>query len=193
MQVTKQVLFGRVEGVYATLTRQSLVSTPFPEIQATLEGFAGDVHSGFIKPAGSREERYPRGEMVRNNRQVSLVSLEELAEVAAAMGVPAIRAEWLGANLAVSGIPRLTHLPPFTRLFFASGAVLIITSENKPCIHPGRVIHEQYPQHSGLADAFVKQALHRRGLVAVVERAGRISTGDKIRVELPHQELYLIS
>jgi hypothetical protein len=190
MEMPSQSTGGRAAGVYLTRSRETLVSTLQEAIQAELEGLPGDVHYGLTKPAGSREKQYPRGESVRNNRQVSIVSLEELAEVAAAMGLPEIRPEWLGANLALEGIPRLTRLPPFTRLYFPEGAALLVSGENKPCIYPGNILQAQYPDHPGLAEAFVKLALGKRGLVAVVERAGMLRRGDAVRVEIPRQVLY---
>jgi hypothetical protein len=69
-------------------------------------------------------------------------------------------------------------------LFFSSGAVLLVENENRPCIYPGKIIQNQY-SHPGLDELFIPAALHRRGLVACVERAGMISEGDEVRVETP--------
>ncbi len=168
----------------------ALVSTPRPQAQVTLEGFAGDKHAGLTYRSGSRTPHYPRGTVIRNTRQVSLVSLEELELVAAALGVPALLPEWLGANLAVQGIPDLTRLPPATRLFFPQDAVLVVEGENMPCVYPGKVIQAQYPEAPGLANRFPKAAIQRRGLVAWVERPGIIVAGDSIVARIPPQALY---
>lgn len=78
-----------------------------------------------------------RGTEVANNRQLSLLSVEECAEVAARLELPELDPRLLGANLLVEGIDDLSALPPATRLYFPSGATVFITGENGPCIHPG--------------------------------------------------------
>ena len=41
-------------------------------------------------------KQYPRDTDIRNVRQLTLVSEEELAEIAGLMGIPEMKAEWLG-------------------------------------------------------------------------------------------------
>jgi hypothetical protein len=172
---------GLTTGVYLGLDPDSLVTTRQAHVRVTFEGFDGDKHAGFTRPADSRTPHYPRGAPIRNDRQVSIVSIEELEQIAAALDVAEIRPEWLGANLALQGIPRLTLLPPNTRLVFAQGAVLVVQQENLPCSGPGKVIQKQYDR-PGLDSAFPKAALHLRGLVACVERPGIIAEGDAVIV-----------
>jgi len=186
----KQVLTGKIEGVYLCTERGGVASMPVGEARVTLAGFEGDRHAGMTTRTGARAPFYPRGTEIRNSRQVSLVSLEELAEVAAELGLARILPEWLGANLAVSGVPRLTFLPPATRLFFPQETVLVVQGENLPCTGPGQVIQDEHAEIPGLADRFPKAALHRRGLVAWVERAGLICPGDDVRVDIPEQRPY---
>lgn len=162
-----------------------LVSTPVPEVRVTLEGFAGDRHAGFTRRADNRTPFYPRGTVIGNSRQVSIVSVEELTAMATALGVPRIEAAWIGANLVVEGVPRLSTLPPTIRFFFPDEATLLITAENHPCIFPGKAIQHRYPEIPGLARAFPKHARGLRGLVAWVERPGTIRTGDTVRIEDP--------
>ncbi|MFQ5614336.1 MAG: MOSC domain-containing protein [Anaerolineae bacterium] len=183
-------LSGRVEGVYAGLQANSLVTTSLAAERVVFEGFERDRHAGLTRRAGPRESHYPHGTEIRNSRQISIVSVEELAEIAAAMDLPEIRPEWLGANLAFRGVPKLTLLPPSTRLFFPENAVLVVDAENLPCTDPGRVIQQEYPDRSGLDTLFPKAALHKRGLVAWVERPGLIRPGDEVRVEIPTQVVY---
>jgi hypothetical protein len=83
----------------------------------------------------------------------------------------AILAEWLGANLRLQGLPRLTQLPPATRLFFAQGATLVVAQANAPCTNPGKIIRDYY-NRPGLETLFPKAAHDRRGLVASVEKPG---------------------
>lgn len=174
-----------VAGLYLGLDPDSLVTTPRAMVEVTFEGFLGDRHAGLTVPAGVRARRYPPGTPIRNTRQVSLVGEEELARIAEELGVPEVRAEWLGANVLLRGLPHLTALPPGTRLYFASGAALVVDGENLPCQAPGRVLEAHYPDRPGLAAAFVKAALHRRGLVGWVEREGTIVVGDEVEVVPP--------
>ena len=163
----------------------SLVTTRQPEVRVTFAGFEGDRHAGITMRSDGRTPFYPRGTEIRNLRQVSLVSIEELAEIAALMRLPGIEPEWLGANLALVGLERLTYLPPFTRLFFAADAVLVVVGENLPCLVAGRVIQSHYPDQPGLAEQFTKAALHRRGVTAWVERPGIIRAGEAVGIRIP--------
>lgn len=186
-----QVLIGRHPLLKTLKEKQEspdgayLLSEPVTSVEVTLEGFAGDRHAGMTRRADARVPFYPRGTEIRNSRQVSLVSEEELAELADALGVPAINPAWLGANLVTRALPQLSHLPPGTRLFFPDTATLVIADENHPCIFPGKALADHYPDARGIGARFVKAAQGRRGLVAWVERAGAISTGDTVTVALP--------
>lgn len=62
------------------------------------------------------------------------------------MNIPEVRPEWLGANILVRGIDRLTELPAGTRLLFPNGTGLICEGENLPCVHPGKMIEQFYKQ-----------------------------------------------
>ncbi len=181
---------GTVVSVLLGLQKDSLVTTAFDQAEATLEGFSGDRHAGITRPSDGRTPHYPRGTTIRNDRQVSVISVEELEIVAERLELPEIRPEWLGANLLLQGISRLTQLPPTTRLFFQQGAVLYVSGENAPCIHPGRVIQAAHPGREDLAAAFTKAALHLRGLIAVVEKPGVIARGDSFVVKTPAQYRY---
>ncbi len=162
-----------------------LVTTPVSRVRVILEGFEGDRHAGFTRGADNRTPFYPRGTVIGNSRQVSIVSVEELAEMAAALGVPRIEAAWLGANLVIEGVQRLSKLAVMSRCFFPEQATLQITAENHPCIFPGKAIQRRYPEISGIASSFPKHALGLRGLVAWVERPGTIGAGDTVRIEKP--------
>ena len=187
--IVKMTLIGRVIAVLLAQNPDSLVSTRQAQVQVDLQGFSGDKHYGMTHRSGGRTPHFPRGTEIRNDRQVSIISTEEMAQVATSMSIPEILPEWLGANLLLEGISHLTQLPPSTRLFFAQGAVLVVQQENMPCVHPGKII-EKFNGREGLAPLFVKAALHQRGMVACVERAGSIAAGDVVRVEIPEQVLY---
>lgn len=167
-----------------------LVSTPVPMVRATLEGLEGDRHAGFTRPADARAPQYPRGTEIHNSRQVSLVAEEELARIAANMGVPAIAPEWIGANLMLRGVPNLSHLPPMTRMYFPDLAALALEGENHPCLYPGKAIQHAYPEMPGIGTRFPKAAHHLRGGVGWVERAGMVREGDAVRIVVPEQIPY---
>ncbi|CAN5823394.1 MOSC domain-containing protein [soil metagenome] len=155
------------------------------EIQVTMEGFEGDRHADMTLLANGHTPMYRRGTVIRNSRQVSLVSLEELQAVAEALDVPEILPEWLGANLTIQGVPHFSQLPPGTRLVFPEQAVLAVEGENEPCVFPGKAIQHHNRGKRGLAARFPKAAIHRRGIVAWVERSGVIREGDTVDVILP--------
>ncbi len=166
----------------------SLVSRRVGEVEVSLEGFNGDKHAGFTRRADGRTPNYPRGTRIRNDRQVSLVSYEELQLVAERLEVEEIQPEWLGANLLVGGIPGLSTLPHNTRLRFSGGVVLVVQAENMPCAGPGRVLAAQFARPE-LERNFPRTALHLRGLVAVVERGGNLSPGERLAVSRPRDAL----
>jgi hypothetical protein len=186
----KHHLTGSTVRVLLGTESKSLVTRDVSEVKVAWEGFVGDRHSGLTRPADVRVPWFPRGTPIRNTRQVSLVSSEELALIAETLEVPRVLAAWLGANLELAGIPRLTELPPGTRLFFPEDATLVVEGENEPCTGPGKVIEAHHPDRAKLASRFVKAAWKRRGLVGWVERPGVIRPGDAVRVMLPPPVTY---
>lgn len=174
----------RTESVLTTPDPDSFVTHAQERITVDLGGIPGDRHYGLLRPADSRQKLYPRGTMIANRRQISIVSVEDNAEVAGRLGVENILPEWLGANVLLAGFERLTLLPPGARLLFESGASLICEGENEPCIAPGKEIAAQYGRPE-LAARFVKAAKQRRGIVCSVELPGVIAAGDKVRIALP--------
>ena len=172
---------GKVEYTLIGSDHHSLATVNQPSILLSFEGIVGDVHAGFTHGADSRTPWYPRGTLIRNDRQISIVSAEELALIAKELHVPEVKPEWLGANLLISGIPNLSLLSWDTRLVFSSGAVLSHLRENNPCSGPGKLIAAAYNQPD-LVSQFPKAAMHLRGLVATVELPGIIAQGDEVQV-----------
>ena len=154
----KNEWMGKLEALLTGDDPESLLTVRKKVVPASLEGLEGDKHSGFTRASDSRTPFYERGILIRNDRQISIISYEELALIAERLGLPEILPEWLGANLEITGIPDVTLLPPTTRIFFPQGAVLSITAENYPCKGPGRIIQQQYPQETDLVGRFVKAA-----------------------------------
>lgn len=188
--VPRKTIHARVAGIYAARSAEDLTSVPADALALELAGIAGDRHYGFARKAGSREPWYPRGTEIRSGRQVSIVSVEELAEVARRMELPALPAEWIGANLLLEGVPNLSYLPPGTRLFFEGDASLAVEGVNAPCRDAGRSIARHTGGRSELELMFPKVARDLRGVVASVERAGIIRAGTDVQVRIPEQRLY---
>ena len=173
---------GIVTGCWIVLD-EGLESTPREGLTLNLRGIVCDRHSGFMRTSGPREAPfYPKGTLIRNDRQVSLVSTDEMAAIQAAMGLEGLDPAWLGANLRIAGIPDFTKLPATSRLRFSGGAVLVVHHENHPCGAPGDVIARHAPELHMPKKAFIEAASGRRGLVGWVERAGEIRIGDTAEV-----------
>ncbi|MDT0682655.1 MOSC domain-containing protein [Roseicyclus sp. F158] len=174
------VWLGRVPDREATLRAEAL-----EEVRASFSGIEGESHGGLTRPSCSRvSTQYPKGTEIRNVRQLSIVSAEELAEIGAEMGLERVDPAWLGASMVIGGIPDFTHLPPSSRLQSISGATLTVDMENQPCHLPAKVIDEDRP---GAGRAFKRAAEGRRGVTAWVEREGVLRVGDEVRLHIPGQ------
>ncbi len=182
---------GEVEALF-TASGKDFVTTAADHLSVHFEGIDRDVHAGITRRSGGREPWYPRGTEMRNERQISIISGEELAMVAADMGIEEIRPQWIGANIDLSGIPALSMLPPRTLLFFENGVTLKIDGQNAPCRLSGGSIADNYRDHdhTKLALSFQDAARRRRGLVAWVEKPGVIRPGEAVTAQLPEQWLY---
>ncbi len=187
--LTKLTFHGAVEQLLANPNRDSgLEKQPVSEIRLLFSGVEGDCHGGLTRKSDSRMlKQFKRNTPVRNSRQLSILSVEELAEVAARMGIPAVKPEWVGANLVTRGIPDLTLLPPSSRLQFSSGAMIVVDMENHPCRYPADIIQRHNPEQKM---GFVKAAMHKRGVVGWVEAEGIVRPGDSITVWIPPQRIY---
>ncbi len=167
---------------------EDLHKDAFDSLEADLEGFPGDGHRGFTRVAW-QGDKDPEGTVRRNERQWSGVSSEELTLVTERMDLARpLGASTLGANLCVEGIAGFTQLPRGTRLLFPSGAALTIEESNPPCKEMGMQIAAAYRTKAGEpADyrLFPKHSIGRRGVVGVVDVAGQIRTGDRIKLEVP--------
>jgi hypothetical protein len=179
---------GKVESLLARASRdEGFVKTKTGKLAL---GFAGpdDCHAGLTRKSDSRTlPLYKRNIDIRNVRQLTIISVEELAEIATRLGIPVVEPEWLGANMLVSGIHDMSLLPPSTRLQFPSGATIVVDMENYPCSQIAKVIDEHHP---GTRFKVVEAAMHKRGVTAWVEREGDVSTGDSIKIITPPNRLY---
>lgn len=158
---------------------------PVTEMPLTFAGFAGESHAGLTRPSCSRVlAQYPRDTVIRNTRQLCVVSAEEMALVAAELGLDSFDYAWVGASLVIEGIPDLSHLPPSSRLQAEDGTTLVVDMENRPCQEPAVTIGKALP---GKGKLFKRAAEGRRGVTAWVEREGTLRIGQTIRLHIPDQ------
>jgi hypothetical protein len=165
--------------------RAEIETVGIEEMPLGFGGFAADCHAGESRPSCSRvTDQYPRGTTIRNVRQLSLVSAEELAQIAEALGLERVEPAWVGASVVVEGIPDFSHLPPSSRLQGPDGVTLTIDMQNRPCRFPAKTIETARPGHG---KRFKEVAEGRRGVTAWVERPGTLRLGDVLRLHVPDQ------
>lgn len=168
--------------------RLVITSAPLTEMPLSFAGYAGEVHAGLTRPSCSRVlKQHPKGSEIRNVRQLCVVSAEEMAEVAADMGLERMDYAWVGASVVLEGIPDLTHLPPSSRLQGPDGVTLVVDMENLPCQEPAVTIEKARP---GLGKGFKRAAEGKRGITAWVEREGVLRLGDEMRLHIPAQRAW---
>ncbi|WP_084862572.1 MOSC domain-containing protein [Salibaculum halophilum] len=148
-------------------------------------GLADAPYAGRTRASCSRvTAQHPKGTEIANVRQLSIVSAEELAQVAADMGLAALDPAWLGVNLVIQGLADFSHVPPSSRLQAEGGTTLVIDMQNRPCHQPGLTVDRH---HTGHGKAFKAAAEGRRGVTAWVERPGALVIGDRLRLHVPDQ------
>ncbi|WP_185985017.1 MOSC domain-containing protein [Aureimonas mangrovi] len=182
-------ILGRASALYRSRGKD-FVTEAVDALELGFDGIAQDRHGGQTRLSGGREPWYRRGTEIRNERQLSLLSPAELDEIAESLGIAELRAEWIGGNMLVEGIQRMTWLPPRTLLFFEGGVTLKVDGDNAPCRLAGRSVAAHCPGEEGLDLRFVSAARHRRGLVAWVEKPGVIKRGESFEARLPEQWIY---
>jgi hypothetical protein len=166
-----------------------LASHPVEEVFAGYAGVEGEVHAGLTRVSCSRVlAQYPRGTEIRNVRQFSIVSAEEVAEIAARMGIDVLDPALLGASMMIAGLPDFTHVPPGSRLQFDGGATLVVDMENRPCTLPAKGIEAAHP---GFGAKFKPAAQGRRGVTAWVEREGALRLGMGVTLHVPDQRAWV--
>ncbi|WP_305972314.1 MULTISPECIES: MOSC domain-containing protein [unclassified Mameliella] len=175
-------------GVVTNADRVELLAEPRERLDLTFDGVAGSFHGGATRLSCSRvKSQYPKGTEIRNERQLSIISAEELAEIAAVMGVDAIDPARLGASMVLSGLPDFSFVPPSSRLQAPSGATLTVDMQNRPCQFPAKSIETVAP---GKGRGFKPAAAGRRGVTASVAREGRVAIGDVLRLNVPDQRAW---
>lgn len=166
-----------------------LDTVPLTEMPLTFEGNTGDVHAGITRPSCVRvRSQYAQGTEIRNVRQLSIVSAEELDQIANEIGLNTLDPGWLGASIVISGIPDFTHVPPSSRLQTQDGVTLTVDMLNQPCHFPGKTIERDEPGHG---KGFKAAAEGRRGVTAWVERPGTLRLGDTVTLHVPDQRAWM--
>lgn len=167
---------------------QPIVTMPLEEMSVDFGGYADDIHAGLTRPSCSRvTAQHSCNTEIRNTRQFSIVSAEETAEIAAALGLEAIDPAWVGASIVISGIPDFTHIPPSSRLQTQDGVTLIVDMENRPCKFPELTIEAARP---GQGKGYKAAAKGKRGVCASVERPGTLRIGDMVTLHIPDQRAW---
>ncbi|MDW4499500.1 sulfurase [Sulfitobacter sp. D35] len=171
---------GRVADSETTLRAE-----PLEQAFLGFAGIEGECHGGLTRRSCSRvTSQYPRGTKIRNVRQLSVLSDEEMALIAQGMKLDRLDPAQVGASMVIRGIPDFSHVPPSSRLQFSSGATITIDMENRPCVLPGREIDKDAPGHG---PAFKTSARGLRGVTAWIEREGSVAVGDTARLHVPDQ------
>ena len=93
MSILKRTeVYGRTEALLVNDSpEKSLATSRVDKVSADYGGFVGDNHYGETRASCVRvKAQYEQGTEVRNVRQISILSVEELAIVAEHIGVPLV-------------------------------------------------------------------------------------------------------
>ncbi len=166
-------------------TGESLRADAVNKLDLEFSGDRGARHEGVNRPSCVRVSNlYPKGTEIRNVRQLSVLSAEEIEATANEMGLDGLDPSFLGASIVLRGIPDFTHIPPSSRLQVSGGLTITVDMENRPCVLPGREIETDLP---GYGTAFKPAAQGRRGVTAWIERPGELQLGDRMTLFVPDQ------
>lgn len=178
-------LIGKLIAVNLGKKEDDLNKSPCDFLQAELDGFVGDRHRSIQRKCWQGDKQQ-EGSIRRNERQWSATSVEELTEITKKMDLSEpLTADKVSANLCFAGISNLSLLPKGSILKFPSGAELMVEEYNPPCVEMGDKLAATNTTNSGkalTATDFTKAAAFYRGLVGVVEVAGKINAGDEVTV-----------
>lgn len=168
---------------------QEISTIELKEMPLTFAGAEGEVHAGLTRPSCSRvTAQYTFGTEIKNTRQISIVSVQELEQIAQALGLEAIDPMWLGASIVVDGIPDFSHIPPSSRLQSQDGVTVTVDMQNRPCVLPAKTIEAAKP---GQGKAFKSAANGKRGVTAWVECEGTLRLGDTLTLHVPDQRAWM--
>ena len=141
MRFHTEVLVGKVRSCYRSAHLDSeydqpgyMLTKPEDQLTIDLKGVQGDRHYGFEAVAGGRmKKQYPKGEIFRNRRQWSAISLEELERIGKNLDLKITideLARILGNNFLIDGIPNISELG-LSGEFRAEGSDIILQPGKK--------------------------------------------------------------
>ena len=175
-------------GYMPALSQGTIVSAGLEEMNLDYKGNPIDAHYGETRPSCNRvRQQYSVGTEIRNVRQLSLVSSEEMDEIGTEIGLDYLDPMWLGASIVVKGIPDFSHIPPSSRLQSDSGMTLTVDMQNRPCLVVSKTIEQDCP---GFGKSFKGAAKGKRGVTAWVERPGTLKIGDSLKLHIPDQRVW---
>ena len=193
--VPAKKLSATVSSVYMA-TGEDFISKPVDALELTYGGIKGDFHEGLTRKSGGREPWYQRGTEMKNERQISILSVEELEEIRVSMGLEELNPGWIGASMVLEGVPNMSYLPSRTLLFFDGGVTLRVDGYNAPCRLAGgsiaKAIGIEAEDHTttDVALSFKEAGHMKRGLVAWVEREGEVKAGEALTARIWPQWIY---
>ena len=175
-------------GYMPELSDGTIKAASVTEMPLDFDGFAMDAHYGRTRPSCSRvTSQHPKGTDIANVRQLSILSAEEMAQIAQRLDLPEIDPLWVGATIILEGIPDFSHVPPSSRLQAEDGTTLVIDMQNRPCNVVAKTIEQDRPGHG---KTFRTAADKRRGVTAWVERPGKLVIGSRLRLHVPDQRIW---
>ena len=124
-------------------------------------GIEGDFHSGRTNNHAKKSNP---------NRQISLISSSVIEELRVKLQVELPPGSF-GENFLIQGLGDLSSINTGVRLMLGEEVIIEITKQNTPCI----TLNEIHP-------LMMTSILGRRGLVAKVERTGKVRPEDLIKI-----------
>lgn len=194
MHFTETIHTGQVTflGISAPALRSDgpayLQSTTVDRLSCDIEGLRGDRHYGHALQSGGRQKRlYKRDTAIRNTRQWTAISTDELSAVQQNLTLSQkLLPNHIGFNCQIDGLGPITQLPPLTHLVFSAQSVFtpgraddvvwVVYAEVLPCKIAGSAVADQF-QQPALATAFPKAAMGLRGCTGYVDKGGTIKNG----------------
>jgi len=127
-------------------------------IDVNFDGIVGNKNSGRTRIAHSQDVQAGRadrkGEILLNDRQITIITDKEVAKIASELGVEALTVLDMNINIGVSlentpeiyeGVPGISNLPPRSLLIFNNGLRLEAGMPILPCSGMGQKIIENHP------------------------------------------------
>jgi hypothetical protein len=163
----------------------ALQSAPREVLRLSFAGPEGEDHAGLTRPSDSRVlAQYTRGTEIRNVRQLSILSEEDIAAIARRWAFRPSAHDVRGDH----GVARDTGFHAHPAVVAAAGRGERHDPDRghgKPALPPG--VQRDRGAHPGFGKAFKPAAAGRRGVTAWVEREGEIRLGAKLRLHIPDQ------